>query len=181
MATEHDAILDPEIHEPKGVAAASSGQFYIANGTGSGEWRYIPHSACYYDNIGTGITITTPTAYTLIGPTTTGDTIPRDYTHNSLGRLTYTGTSNVDANVHVSISFKHSTGSGQDCFFQVHINGSPVSGAQHVASADSANYNHISLISHVDLATNDYLEVFCKTASGSVIIHAISITAEGKV
>jgi hypothetical protein len=35
---EHSAITDPNIHEPKGVAAATSGQIYVANGSGSGSW-----------------------------------------------------------------------------------------------------------------------------------------------
>ena len=35
---EHSAITDPHIHEPKGVAAATSGQIYVANGSGSGTW-----------------------------------------------------------------------------------------------------------------------------------------------
>lgn len=35
---EHSAITDPNIHEPKGVAAATSGQVYVADGAGSGTW-----------------------------------------------------------------------------------------------------------------------------------------------
>ena len=38
---EHSIITDPNIHEPKGVAAASSGQVYTANGTGSGSWTSV--------------------------------------------------------------------------------------------------------------------------------------------
>ena len=38
MPTEHNTITDPEIHEPKGVAAAASGEVYVANGAGSGSW-----------------------------------------------------------------------------------------------------------------------------------------------
>lgn len=36
---EHSAITDPNIHEPKGVAAATSGQVYVADGAGSGNWQ----------------------------------------------------------------------------------------------------------------------------------------------
>jgi hypothetical protein len=180
MATEHDSITDPEIHEPKGVSTASSGQFYLADGVGSGAWRYCPHSQCEYSNIGTGTTITGPTAYTLIGPVTTGDSLPRDFTHNSLGRLTYTGATSLDLSVHASISFKHSTGSGQDCYFQVHKNGSPA-GTEMVASADSANYQHISINAHIDITTNDYIEIWCKVATGNIIVHAITIEVTGKI
>lgn len=38
---QHVDILDPNIHEPKGVADASSGQVYVANGAGSGNWTTI--------------------------------------------------------------------------------------------------------------------------------------------
>jgi hypothetical protein len=40
MTIQHNTITDPEIHEPKGVAAASSGTVYKADGTGSGSWSY---------------------------------------------------------------------------------------------------------------------------------------------
>jgi hypothetical protein len=178
---EHSTLTGSALHEPKGADNANISQVFITDGAGSGSWRYIPHSALYYDNIGTGTTITTPTAYTLIGPATVGDSDPHEFTHNSLGRLTYTGASDVDVNVNASITFKHSTGTGQDCYFQVHVNGVAVAGTQHVVTADSANYQNISLLSHTDLTTNDYVEVFCKSATGSVIVHAISINIEGKI
>lgn len=38
MTVQHSSITDPNIHEPKGVAAASSGDIYVANGSGSGVW-----------------------------------------------------------------------------------------------------------------------------------------------
>ena len=34
----HSTLSDPYLHEPKGVAAASSGDVYLANGSGSGTW-----------------------------------------------------------------------------------------------------------------------------------------------
>lgn len=38
---EHVDIVDPEIHEPKGVAAATIGQVYVADGVGSGTWTSL--------------------------------------------------------------------------------------------------------------------------------------------
>ena len=43
MTIEHVLIEDPDIHEPKGVATAPLGSFYVADGTGSGDWRYTFH------------------------------------------------------------------------------------------------------------------------------------------
>lgn len=35
---QHKNITDPEIHEPKGIAATSADSIYISNGSGSGTW-----------------------------------------------------------------------------------------------------------------------------------------------
>lgn len=34
----HSSLTDPNLHEPKGVSTATSGQVYVANGSGSGAW-----------------------------------------------------------------------------------------------------------------------------------------------
>lgn len=34
----HSTLTDPYLHEPKGVASASSGEVYVSNGSGSGTW-----------------------------------------------------------------------------------------------------------------------------------------------
>jgi hypothetical protein len=41
---EHVDITDPEIHEPKGVAAASANTVYVADGAGSGAWSKVGSS-----------------------------------------------------------------------------------------------------------------------------------------
>lgn len=35
----HATLTDPNLHEPKGVAAASADSIYQANGSGSGSWK----------------------------------------------------------------------------------------------------------------------------------------------
>ena len=47
MAIEHDAIPNADLHEPKGVNAATNGQVYVANGSGSGSWT----TKNYYDKV----------------------------------------------------------------------------------------------------------------------------------
>ena len=152
---------------------------YIADGAASGDWRNLSHSHCYYDNIGTGTTYTTPVAYTLINPSTTADSAPHDFSHNSAGRLTYTGTDTIDVTVLASITVKHSSASLVDVLFQLYKDGSGVTGAQHATAALSGNYTHVSLISHFSMATNSYVEIYGKTASGNIVIHALSLTVIG--
>lgn len=38
MTVAHSTLTGSDLHEPKGVASATSGQVYIANGSGSGTW-----------------------------------------------------------------------------------------------------------------------------------------------
>ena len=40
MAVQHRNIPDAQLHEPKGVANATSGTVYTADGSGSGDWEY---------------------------------------------------------------------------------------------------------------------------------------------
>lgn len=72
MAVQHNAILDPNIHEPKGVAAASAGDIYVADGAGSGAWK-VGSGQHYADmDITTGTTafaLAAASAFTKLNPT----------------------------------------------------------------------------------------------------------------
>lgn len=171
MAIELNTVTDPELPEPKGIAAATSSEVYVADGVGSGGWEFAnPHGGIYYSDIGTGTTLTAPTAYTKVAVSTTSTHL-RDFTSDGAGRLTYTGAANRHVHMVADIVFKHSTGSGQDVFFTVFHNGVEEAGADMVQTADSANYQKISMHWDEELVTNDYFEIFAKTASGNIIIH----------
>lgn len=45
---EHSALTGSELHEPKGAPSASSNQFYLSDGVGSGTWTYVPQGWGYY-------------------------------------------------------------------------------------------------------------------------------------
>lgn len=180
MATEHASLTDPELHEPKGVAAASSGQLYVANGAGSGAWSYLPYGGLHYNNVGTGLTFTAPTSYTLINPTTTLVGTAKEFTQNSAGRLTYTGSETLDFRVHFDATIKHSSASSVAVFFQIYKNGVAI-GHENVMAAASGAYRTISFESFIELTYNDYVEVYLKTASGNAIVHSLTLNAEGKL
>lgn len=44
MAVTHASLTGAELHEPKGVASATSGHVYVANGSGSGTWKALTFS-----------------------------------------------------------------------------------------------------------------------------------------
>jgi hypothetical protein len=39
MTIQHVDVTDPNIHEPKGITTAASGEIYVANGSGGGSWQ----------------------------------------------------------------------------------------------------------------------------------------------
>ena len=45
MTIEHSVITDPNIHEPKDITTALTGQVYAADGAGSGSWANTPTAA----------------------------------------------------------------------------------------------------------------------------------------
>jgi hypothetical protein len=44
MPTQHSALTGADVHEPKGVDAASIGTLYVADGAGSGSWVVLDFS-----------------------------------------------------------------------------------------------------------------------------------------
>tara|TARA_R110000782_G_scaffold237836_1_gene324304 strand:- start:589 stop:1059 length:471 start_codon:yes stop_codon:yes gene_type:complete len=61
----HSSLTDPLIHEPKGVASASAGKVYVADGSGSGTWTsketLVGETLTgYIDNISASSTVYVP-------------------------------------------------------------------------------------------------------------------------
>lgn len=171
----HSSLTGASLHEPKGVASANAYEVYVADGAASGNWEILtPYGGWRYSDIGTGTTFTTPTSYTLMNVVGVSTNL-KNFTNNSLGRLTYTGSESRHAHAVMDLSFKHSTGSGQDVYFAAYKNGAILSktavDVEGVGTADSANYQRFSI--HFDdmMATNDYYEWYLKTATGNVIVH----------
>jgi len=71
MTVQHNVITDPDLHEPKGIASATSGKVYISNGSGSGTWEYPPakpHAEIYISSGTTAHTLAGASAYTILNP-----------------------------------------------------------------------------------------------------------------
>lgn len=59
MAIEHNVITDAERHEPKGLSTALNGQVYLARGSDTGAWVYLPVGWGYYADNTAGQTVNT--------------------------------------------------------------------------------------------------------------------------
>ncbi len=181
MPVEHKNIVNADLHELLGASAAAINTVPHSDGAGNTFWHTpIPAAGWRYSSIGSPTTFTTPTSYTLVNVVGTSTIVMSDFTHNALGRITYTGAKRLHCHFVFDLVFKHSTGSGQDCFFDVFLNGS-TNNAVNVHSADSANYQHVAFHADMFLSTNDYIEMYCKVASGNILIHAAYMFTMGMV
>lgn len=75
---EHSTIADPNIHEPKGVAAADEYTVYVADGAGTGTWQLITS-----DSFDTGVGDTFATALLQVTYKTTSGSPSDDITAGS--------------------------------------------------------------------------------------------------
>jgi hypothetical protein len=176
MTIQHNVITDPDIHEPKGVAAASSGQVYVANGSGSGAWKDKDKWLGVY----TGFDAVTP-AYS--HATTTSDTVlnntwvtgPNDgFTVLTVPntRLRYDGTETITTFIQVTVSTQQASGSNKDVEWVIYKNGSPITGSRVVRTLTTGAWGSITFAPVTTLATNDYLEIFTKADGAATVLYS---------
>jgi hypothetical protein len=133
-----------------------TGTLPIANGgTGATQSAY---GECYISSI-TATTITTAGNFYKIAGSTTADTLS-NFTQPTNNRLTYTGTATRKFLVNAALSFHGTT--GNDYKFAFHKNGSSILSASIISTTatGAGNLAHVSCQCIVELATNEYIEVF---------------------
>lgn len=173
----HSTLTDPYLHEPKGVAAASSGTVYVANGAGSGSWRFVPNGYCQYTDAG-GTTFTTPTTFTLINVVTSTKGTQREFSHNSAGRLTYTGSATIGVRISFSVTYQNTVAAGVSDF-GIFKNGAPDSiFASQTASAIGETLS-VSCTVQTTMSTNDYIEVYGQVSAGNMVVENFGLSVEG--
>lgn len=93
MTVEHKNIVDPDIHEPKGVSTASASNLYVANGSGSGSWRKVKESDLDFTDPTSnkfGWNYRVDTQYTSGAPLSITASTKTAFPNNGLGTLTDT-------------------------------------------------------------------------------------------
>jgi len=176
----HATLPNADLHECKGASTATVGKTIVASGSGTATFKYDnPHGAIYYTDVVTGTTITYPSVYTKVNPTTVAVGLGVEFTEATTAKLTYTGTDTLDTRVLCNVTLKQSVGASRDIYFKLYKNGGAVTGLEAAVTATSAEFVNVQLSFDLPLATNDYLEIYCKNggASGDVIIHGFYLTA----
>jgi hypothetical protein len=180
----HATLTDPNLHEPKGIAAAPAGQVYIADGAGSGDWKelsryvngYVAFDAAtpaYQHSVTTSFTAIDPTFAISSNNGFTGLASPN-------ARLRYDGSETITAFVQFTIAFKNNSGTDRDLEVEIYKNGSSFNGAHTIVTAISGTWASMTLPDVGSLSTNDYLEIFVKgSAAFTLDIASASLTVTG--
>ena len=176
----HKNLPNAQLHECKGASAASAGQVSVANGAGASSYKYInPHGAVSFVNIASPLTITYPSAFTKVQPTTTAAGNSVQFTEANTARLTYTGSDNVVGKVVANLSVDQSIGADRDIEIAIYKNGSIITNSNIITTSPSGMKQLITSVALVSLATNDYLECYIKNrgASGDVKVYTFYLEA----
>ena len=180
----HSTLTDPFLHEPKGIAAASAGGVYIADGAGSGDWKefsryvngYVAFDAttpAYQHSVTTSFTPLNPTFALSSNNGFTGLSSPN-------ARLRYDGAETITAFVQFTIAYKNNSGTDRDVEIEIYKNGSSFNGAHTMVTAQSGIWQSVTLPDVGSLETDDYLEIFLKgSAAFTLDIASASLTVNG--
>lgn len=157
---EHKDITDPNIHEPKGISSASSGDVYVANGSGSGAMTSRKtiavkpvYGQIYFDGNATATTLTTQNTYYRIAGT---------YTNGQSNEMTL-GSNQIEVDiagvyeVTLNLSVYQNGGSTDQHKIAIAVNGTPQNPTMTKALSSSTDPESLDLTAVLSLSDGDVL------------------------
>jgi hypothetical protein len=163
----HSALSDPYLHEPKGVSTATQGSIYVADGAGSGSWSHAHHYVGGYvdfDSVSPESQAIT-TVFSALNPTfSLAENSGFTALSTPNARLRYDEPEAMIATINFSTSIRHAAGGSRDVELALYLNGSPISGAHVIQSTDNSEWHNLTLVGQVEIAQNDYIEVWAKSS-----------------
>ena len=128
----HSTLTDPYLHEPKGAASASSGEVYIANGSGSGAWTQNHRHVGGFITFSTGSPYAkaTTTSDSVINPTfTLIDNNGFTGLSSPNARIRYDGAESISAAITATFSIQQSSGTDRNVEVVFYKNGAALAGS----------------------------------------------------
>jgi hypothetical protein len=108
----HSTLTDPNLHEPKGAAAAAADTFYVANGSGSGSWKKrVFKATASLTPVAVAANTTAEQTFTVNGVVAATDTcigVSKPTAQAGLGIVGW----RVSADNTIGITFSNNTGAG---------------------------------------------------------------------
>lgn len=139
----HKDLTGTDLHEPKGVAAASSGQVYVANGSGSGAWATVAGSYATLTAVSQNLT-------------DSDDACPRFV-------VPFAGT--ID---YIAITTDAASGGSGNTTLRYYVNGVEMTSAEMVIAAASTNDGAVFAVNPSDHNTVNQGDVIKVTSDGGM-------------
>ena len=186
MTIQHNLITGSDLHEPKGVAAASNKTVYVANGSGSGVWT-APNAVA---NVYIAFNLASPT-YTqanttsdvILDPTWLSGVVS-DFTVQTSpnARIRYDGTDTKNVTITLAIACNQASGSNKNVEFALFRNGIEITGSRSVRTTTTGDWGNIAVVGSTTMTTNDYIEIKSKASASATIQYAnLSLRVLGAV
>jgi hypothetical protein len=155
-----------------------AGDTVTVDGSGNFVLTGTPHGQIHFYDLASPYTLTYPSSFTKLAPTTTASGIPSNFTEATTARLTYTGTDTVPVSISYSVSLDQASGADRDIIVAVYKNGS-VSNGHSVTTTTSGQKHTMAGVHTVTMATNDYIELYILNngASGNIRLYAMQLNA----
>jgi hypothetical protein len=177
---EHSSLTGSALHEPKGVAAANSGETYVANGSGSGTWQHIHRHL----GAATSFSSSSPYAYSLDTDTTEKFLSPSINSSHVTGftvvttpnlRFRYDDATSLTGLINVTMSSTQSSGPSHDVEWALFKNGTEIVGSRAIRTIGTGTWGSISVTGVSSLAQNDYIEIKTKADTDNVDVNYANI------
>lgn len=188
----HSELSGSQLHEPKGVSGATSGQVYIADGSGSGTWTTQAGASyggiCLNDGAGSdtlGTIGTTAKQFTVFTDDMTSSGVVPDSTTDKDLVVGDSGTYLVSFSIIFGISAAGDAGTYQ---FRLRVNGSEPTSPRNLGTRQtitaSATTRGCNFSGYATLVASDSLTVWIESDEAGntddIIVYECQLTAELK-
>lgn len=166
-----------KISPPQFAGVTSNGQAgdtVTVDGSGNFVLTGTPHGQVHFYNLATPYTLTYPSAFTKLAPTTTAGGVPSNFTESTTARLTYTGTDTVPVSISYSVSLDQTSGADRDLIIAIYKNGSVANGYA-ITTTTTGQKHNMSGVHTISMATGDYVELYILNNGGSGNIRLYSM------
>lgn len=160
------------------TGSGTVGTFLSVDGSGNFVFLPAPHGQTdFFDaTLAAPYTLSATTSYQKLAPTTTGQGNPALMTEGTNARITYTGADTVSMAINYNLSLNIGS-SAKDVTIAVYKNGA-ISNGRTVSTTSSSTKINMSGMTIVDMATNDYVEIYAKiSATDTINLYGFNLNA----
>jgi hypothetical protein len=175
LTIEHKDIVDPEIHEPRGITSAVEGSTYVADGVGSGAWvkRYVDDPTFAEIDSPAAVKSLTSVTDVLVDGFAYDDVVSSKFNLTAGSRLTILETGYYSVNFRVQLTPQTTLGANNETInVKLVLNSLTPPASRNIPliitrNSISADTFILSANRIIDLTSGDYFEIYLNNAAAT--------------